>query len=102
MEFDFLGDVIAGAVLFIVSGLAAYTFKFFKDRKAMIVENEEEIDKINDKLDTIDRQCRSESRRLRKAVVILSKRLDKKSQEAHPKIDTAFEEITRDILTDDY
>ena len=39
---------------------------------------------------------------MRKTIVILSKRLDKKNKEIHRDIDTAFEEVTKDILTDDY
>lgn len=102
MEIEFLGDIITGAMLFIVSGLSAYAFKFFKDRKKMIADNEKEIDKIIDDIERIERQCKKDAAHLRKAIVILAKRLDKKTKEAHPDIDTAFEEVTRDILTDEY
>lgn len=109
MEIDFIGDIVTGAILFIVSGISAYAFKFFKERKQMIAENEDAIEAIRDKMEALDRkvhglrsQCNKDSARIRKAIVILSKRLDKKSKEYHPDIDTAFEEITKDILTDEY
>jgi len=97
-----LGEVIAGAILFIVSGISAYMYKFFKDRKKMMSDNEEAIEALNDKVDELNRRCKYDALRMRKAIVILSKRLDKKNKEIHPDIDTAFEEVTKDILTDDY
>jgi hypothetical protein len=102
MEIDYIGDIIAGAILFVITGVSAYILNYFRGRKQEIINNQSEIDKISDKLDDLDRKCKTDSLRLRKAVVILSKRLDKKNKEAHPDMDTAFEEITKDILTEDY
>lgn len=103
MEIDILGDVAAGAVLFIVSGVSAYILNYFKNKKKAIQKNQDSIDKLMDKIDEIDRKCRYDSMRVRKAIIILSKRLDSSSEKLHPKAGkTAFEEITRDILTEDY
>ena len=103
MEIDILGDVAAGAVLFIVSGVSAYILNYFKNKKKAIQKNQDSIDELMDKIDEIDRKCRYDSMRVRKAIIILSKRLDSSSEKLHPKAGkTAFEEITRDILTEDY
>jgi predicted RNase H-related nuclease YkuK (DUF458 family) len=102
MEFNFIGDIIAGAILFIVTGLSAYIFKYFKDKKKEIEKNQLDIEKLCDKVEELNRRCKYDAALMRKAIVILSKRLDKKNKEIHPDIDTAFEEVTKDILTDDY
>lgn len=100
---DILGEVTAGITLFIVTGVSAYIINYFKNKKKAIQENQDSIDELKDKIDEIDRKCRYDSMRVRKAIIILSKRLDSSSEKLHPKAGkTAFEEITRDILTEDY
>jgi|14_taG_2_1085336.scaffolds.fasta_scaffold00025_53 uncharacterized Fe-S cluster-containing radical SAM superfamily protein len=98
-----IGDIAAGIGLFVVSGVSAYILNYFKNKKKAIQDNEKRIDELNDRLEEIDRKCRHDSMRVRKAIIILSKRLDSSSEKLHPKAGkTAFEEITRDILTEDY
>jgi hypothetical protein len=100
---EILGEVTAGITLFIVTGVSAYIINYFKNKKKSIQENQDSIDKLNDRIEEIDRKCRYDSMRIRKAIIILSKRLDSSSEKLHPKAGkTAFEEITRDILTEDY
>lgn len=100
---EILGEVTAGIGLFIVSGVSAYILNYFKNKKKAIQDNEKRIDELSDKIDDLHRKCRHDSMRLRKAIIILSKRLDSSSEKLHPKAGkTAFEEVTRDILTDDY
>ncbi len=98
-----IGDIAVGIGLFIVSGVSAYILNYFKNKKKAIQVNEKSIDELSDKVYDLHRKCRHDSMRLRKAIIILSKRLDSSSEKLHPKAGkTAFEEITRDILTDDY
>ncbi len=98
-----IGDISAGIGLFVVTGVSAYILNYFKNKKKAIQENQDSIDKLNDRIEEIDRKCRHDSMRVRKAIIILSKRLDSSSEKLHPKAGkTAFEEITRDILTEDY
>ena len=98
-----IGDISAGIGLFVVTGVSAYILNYFKNKKKAIQENQDSIDKLNDRIEEIDRKCRYDSMRVRKAIIILSKRLDSCSEKLHPKAGkTAFEEITRDILTEDY
>lgn len=98
-----IGDIAVGIGLFIVSGVSAYILNYFKNKKKAIQDNEKRIDELSDKIDDLHRKCRYDSMRLRKAIIILSKRLDSSSEKLHPKAGkTAFEEVTRDILTDEY
>lgn len=100
---ELLGEVTAGIGLFIVSGVSAYILNYFKNKKKAIQKNQDSIDELSDRIDEIDRKCRYDSMRIRKAIIILSKRLDSSSEKLHPRAGkTAFEEITRDILTEDY
>ena len=100
---EIIVEVTAGIALFIVSGVSAYVLKYFKNKKKSIEENQNSIDQLKYRLEEIDRKCRYDSMRVRKAIIILSKRLDSSSEKLHPKAGkTAFEEITRDILTEDY
>mgnify|MGYP003121409671 CR=1 FL=1 len=100
---EIIVEVTAGIALFIVSGVSAYVLNYFKNKKKSIEENQNSIDQLKYRLEEIDRKCRYDSMRVRKAIIILSKRLDSSSEKLHPKAGkTAFEEITRDILTEDY
>lgn len=100
---EILGEVTAGIGLFIVSGVSAYILNYFKNKKKAIQENQKSIDDLSDKLEELHRKYRYETLRLRKAIIILSKRLDSSSAKLHPKAGkTSFEEVTRDLLTDDY
>ena len=100
---EIIVEVAAGIALFIVSGVSAYVLNYFKNKKKSIEENQNSIDQLKYRLEEIDRKCRYDSMRVRKAIIILSKRLDSSSEKLHPKAGkTAFEEITRDILTEDY
>jgi|TARA_X000001036_G_scaffold438132_1_gene485180 ribosomal protein L9 len=100
---EILGEVTAGIGLLIVTGASAYIMNYFKSKKKAIQANQSSIDELKDRIEEIDRKCRYDSMRVRKAIIILSKRLDSSSEKLHPKAGkTAFEEITRDILTEDY
>jgi len=85
---EFLGEIIAGSVLLVVSSIGAYIFNYFKQKKKTIYDNKAEIDELKDEICNIKR-----------VLVILSKRLDKGSKKYHNDVDSDFEDLVIDLLT---
>lgn len=80
---EFMGEFIAGLILLIVAGVGAYIVNFIKIKKAEIFENSKDISSI------------------KRALVMTAKRLDRGNKHAHPEMNSNFEELVKDLLTDD-
>jgi|APSaa5957512535_1039671.scaffolds.fasta_scaffold41205_3 hypothetical protein len=85
---EFLGEIVAGAVLLVVSTLGAYIFNFFKQRKKTINDNSKEIAVLRDDIFA-----------LKRVMVIVAKRLDNGSRKYHDDLDSEYEELVKDLLT---
>jgi len=86
----FIGEIAIGVALLVISSLSAYIFRYFKHKKRAIYRNKERIDEIEDEIKNIKR-----------VLVILAKNLDKGSKKYHNDIDSGFEELIKDLLTDE-
>lgn len=86
---EFLGEIVAGVALLLVSTIGAYIFNYFKHKKQKINKNQQDIDVIE-----------ADIKKIKKVLVILSKKLDKGSKKHHGDLESDFEDITRDLLRD--
>lgn len=83
-------EILIGITLIIISSVGGYVFNYFRLRKKEISKNTQNIDKIKDELKDVKR-----------VLVMLAKRLDKGSAKYHNDNDTDYEELVKDLLTDE-
>jgi cbb3-type cytochrome oxidase subunit 3 len=85
-----VSDIVSGVILFTVVGVSGYVVNFFRTKKKGIIDNSKRIYGLEDDIGDIKR-----------VLVMVAKRLDKGNKLAHPNIDSAFEELVKDLLTDE-
>lgn len=83
MEGELLTTIIPLFIIVVTTGVGAYVFNYFRHRKAEIASNTVDIDKI------------------KRILVMQAKRLDRGNKFAHPEMNSNFEELVKDLLTDD-
>ncbi len=83
MEGEILIILIPALIFLITSAVGAYVFNYFRHRKREITSNTKDLDKI------------------KRILVMQAKRLDRGNKYAHPEMNSNFEELVKDLLTDD-
>lgn len=83
-------DIAVTVGLFIVAAVGGYVVRYFRNRKGEISLNSEEIEMIKD--DIID---------IKRVLVMLAKKIDRTVERYHDNNDSAYEELVKDLLTDD-
>jgi hypothetical protein len=87
---EFFGEFIAGAMLLVVSGVGAYVLNYFRIKKQEILNNSQDIAELQDQVTL-----------LKRVFIMVAKRLDKGSRTYHDDYNTAYEELVKDLLTDE-
>ena len=76
-------EVISGLILLAVIAVGGYVVNFFRVKKEEILSNSGDIASI------------------KRILVMQAKRLDRGNKFAHPEMSSNFEELVKDLLTDD-
>lgn len=83
MAGELLTIIVPALILLIVSGVGGYVANFFRTKKAEILNNSGDI---------ID---------IKRVLVMLAKKMDRGNKRLHPDVESNFEELVKDLLTDD-
>jgi len=87
---EFLADLIIPLILIIVSGVGAYSVAYIRVKRKEIVDKALSMDSIKDDIKMLER-----------TLVMVAKRLDKGSRKYHQDLDSAYEELVKDLLRDE-
>ena len=87
-NFELIGEVVGGSILFAISGISIYILNYFRRKKEAIASNEDDIEKLE--LEII---------RIRRLLLMIAKRMDRGKRKLHPDVDSDFEDLVKDLLT---
>ena len=88
--FEFINEVVAGVILLGIASAGGYLFNFIRMKKLEITTALTENEALKDDIHNIKR-----------VLVMVAKRLDKGSKKYHADPDSAYEELVKDLLTDE-
>ena len=86
-NFELIGEVVGGSILFAISGISIYILNYFRRKKEAIASNEDDIEKLE--LEII---------RIRRLLLMIAKRMDRGNRKLHPDVDSDFEDLVKDLL----
>ena len=87
---EFLADLIIPLILIIVSGVGAYSVAYIRAKRKELVDRILSMDDMDDQI-----------KMLKRTLVMIAKRLDKGSKKFHQDLDSAYEELVKDLLRDE-
>jgi small neutral amino acid transporter SnatA (MarC family) len=76
-------EIISGIILIVVMAVGGYVVNFFRIKKSEILNNSGDI------------QC------IKRAIIMMSKKIDRGTQKSHPGQDSNIEDLVRDLLKED-
>lgn len=87
---EFLAELIIPLVLIIASGVGAYAIAYIRVKRKELITNILSMDEVQDQI-----------KMLKRTLVMVAKRLDKGSRKYHQDLDSAYEELVKDLLRDE-
>ena len=87
---EFLAELIIPIVLIVMSGVGAYIVAYIRARRKEVIDNVLSMDDIRDQI-----------KMLKRTLVMVGKKLDKGSKKYHQDLDSAYEELVKDLLRDE-